>query len=83
MKKKKILVGAIVVAMALSTATVAYATGTEGNKTSDDAQHKEQINMEGGNPLSFDEKSNLPDGVLYFDEISKSGGDSVIQLTVK
>lgn len=76
MMQKKLLVGAVAMALTLSTAIAAYAAEPHGSKQFVDMQYKDKISMSGGNALTFDE-TDLPDGVQFKNEISMSGSNAL------
>lgn len=72
MFSKKLFVGAAVMALALSTAAVAYAASPQNGDSLSGAQYQKSISINGEEGFSFDnvDKNDLPEGVFYQDEIS-------------
>lgn len=81
MKRKKLIAGAVIMALTLTTGVVAYAAAnSQETAQSNGMSYQGEISMGGESALSFDEmdKDNLPDGVLYMDEISMSSKDALL-----
>lgn len=64
MRSKKMIVGISAMALAVATATTAFAASAT------DSNYKDKISLGAENASVFEEKDNLPEGVVYQDEIS-------------
>lgn len=69
MKRKKLITGAIIMALTLTTGVAAYAATDSQEK---EIAYQKEISMSSEDALSLEDidKNNLPEGVHYTDEIS-------------
>lgn len=86
--KGKIIAGAAVIALTLTTGIAAYAANAPQEESKDEISfedidktnlpegvlYQDEVSMTGEESISFDaiDKDNLPEGVVYLDEVSPS-----------
>lgn len=78
--KRKIIAGAVAMALTLTTGITVYAASTpKENESTNNEVHQNEILKDDMGSIPFDniDKNNLPDGVTYEDEISMNGEGSI------